>query len=372
MQIQSIKSVRKLGIKKTLDFKVNHADHNFYAEGIVVSNSHGISYSYLAALTVYLKFKYPKEFFLENIRCYGKEDIPSIERELPYFDIKLLRPDIIKSHDDFTIEGKDIRFGLSGVKSLNDASLLKIHDFLNKETTSKFSVLSAAKQAKVSILVLANIIHAGALNSLGDDRPKLVLEAQIWNCLSDKEKAYCLQNGARYSFNLIEMLKHYPEWIDSSGKKFKESRLQTLRRDVADYFKQYDKNRTSSKLSAYLHEKKLLGYSYSTTIKDIFVKDNPKLLNCREVKDLIEKSPVQIVAEVKEIKKGMTKTGKPYMKLFLVDETSETQSMILGDKLERYTNKFKDPEEGDLVYVIGSKGADIIWVNSQEIQTLDS
>lgn len=364
------KQAKKLNISKEvkdyyLQVLTDGANYQFAA-------AHSAPYSYLGALTVYLKFKYPKEFFLESIKCYGKEDIPAIERELPYFGIKLLRPDVIKSKEDFTIEGDNIRFGLAGIKGLNDSSLLKIGDFLNKETSNKFQVFNAAKQAKVSILVLANIIHAGALNSLGEDRLKLVLEAQIWNELNDKEKTYCLTHGMEYNFDLIKMLRQYTSWIDSSGKKFKESRLETLRRDTKDYFEKYKKNSQYAKLSAYLNEKKLLGYSYSTTIKDIFLHDNPDLLNCREVKDLVEKSPVQIVAEVSDVKKGRTKNSdKPYLKLSLMDESGEIQAMIMGERLERYSNKFKDPEEGNLIFGIGSAGKDIIWLNSLEVQNVE-
>ena len=113
MQTQRIKFVKSLGIRDTLDLNVNHSDHNFYAEGIVTSNSHAVAYASLSAITIYLKFKYPQHFFLSLLKMTRHEpdpisEISKIEKELSSFNIRLLRPHLIKSQDDFSIEGNDI------------------------------------------------------------------------------------------------------------------------------------------------------------------------------------------------------------------------------------------------------------------------
>ena len=46
------------------------------------------------------------------------DEICKISQELPYFNIKLLPPDLIKSDMDFTIEGKNIRYGLNSRKGI--------------------------------------------------------------------------------------------------------------------------------------------------------------------------------------------------------------------------------------------------------------
>ena len=85
------------------------------------NKSHSIAYAALAAATVYLKFNYPKEFFLALLQMSKFEpdpiaEISKIQKELVHFNIELLRPDILKSKDDFSIEGDNIRFGLSSIK----------------------------------------------------------------------------------------------------------------------------------------------------------------------------------------------------------------------------------------------------------------
>lgn len=352
-----------VGIVNTIDLEVDHPDHNFYCNGIVVSNSHATAYTRLSAISVALKMAYPLEFYLASLEAHGKEDIPVIEREAERtFGIKILRPDILRSKESFSAENGNIRFGLGGIKGINDASILKIRDFINVETVNKFQVFQSANQCKIAINVLSNIIYAGALNSLGEDRLKLVLEAQIWNELTDKEKAYCLDHGSEYDYDLISLLKDYLEWVDGSGRKFKESRLNTIRRDTAQYIEKWKKASKYTKYSNYTYEKKLLGYSYSTTLRDVFIADNPRLKTIAEVKDVVDRVQVEIIAEVKDTKKGRTQKGQPYLKLFLVDETGEFDSMFI-EKVEGTLLKKGEIEEGDIVYLQGSKAPDIIWIN---------
>jgi DNA polymerase-3 subunit alpha len=88
------------------------------------NKSHSISYAYLAACTVYLKFNHPKEFFLSLLK-YTKyepnshEEIAKITQELGAFGIKLLPPDLNKSDIDFKIEGENIRYGLNSIKGVS-------------------------------------------------------------------------------------------------------------------------------------------------------------------------------------------------------------------------------------------------------------
>ena len=88
------------------------------------NKSHSISYSILAAWTTYLKFNHPQEFFLALLKLSKFEpdshlEINKISKELIQFDIELLCPDLAKSDFDFSIEGKDIRFGLNSIKGVS-------------------------------------------------------------------------------------------------------------------------------------------------------------------------------------------------------------------------------------------------------------
>jgi DNA polymerase III alpha subunit len=78
------------------------------------NKSHSLAYAALAAVTIYLKFNHPQQFFLSLLKMSRNEpdpigEISKIQKEMHEFDIKLLPPHIIKSEMDFSIEDKDIR-----------------------------------------------------------------------------------------------------------------------------------------------------------------------------------------------------------------------------------------------------------------------
>lgn len=337
--------------------------------------SHSFSYGYTSAETVYLKHKYPQHFFLACLKIAASrsdfvEEFRAIQQELPYFNIQLLPPHIGRSKLDFEIEGDNIRFGLGEIKGVSEKSIDKLRTFISAEKSSDFQIFSAAKEAKLNIGILSALIQSGALGHDIWRRSSKVLEAQVWNVLTPKEKLFCLQNEQKYNSDLIALLKDYLNWIDSSGKKFtKLSRLETIRKKSAGYFKIYHLNNRNELFASYFYEKTLLGFSYSTTIQRIF---ESEIENLRNIHSIAENVPVKgaykLVATVSEVISGKSKNGNTYLKLKVFDETGSNSAMLLGDKLARYLDKFEQPKENDIVYITGNKGDDILWINELEIQ----
>ena len=113
------------------------------------NKSHSLAYAALAAVTIYLKFNYPQQFFLSLLKMSRNEpdpigEISKIQKEMHEFDIKLLPPHIIKSEMDFSTEDKDIRFGLLSIKGISDKSIEKLNSFRNKYS-NKFEIFQAAE-----------------------------------------------------------------------------------------------------------------------------------------------------------------------------------------------------------------------------------
>ena len=63
----------------------------------------------------------------------------------------------------FSIQGNDIRFGLSSIKGISEKTMEKLKLF-KSEQSSKFEVFQAAKEVGLSIGVLSALIQAGALD----------------------------------------------------------------------------------------------------------------------------------------------------------------------------------------------------------------
>lgn len=365
MNTTKIKKIEYLGLSDSIDLEVDSADHNFYCNGIVVSNSHAVSYSQLTAATVYLKWKYPTLFFLEALRKAKKESpkkfkiyINEIITELPSFGIKLLPPDLVKSSMDFTIEGNDIRFGLSAIKGIAEKVLENLKNFISSEKMNKFQVFYIAKQCKLNIRVVSALIQSGCLDSLGENRAMTVLEANIWGKLSDRERAYCLSNGENYKYSLVDALKDYLNWND--GKPFKESRLQTIRKHTLPYMQIYAHNKKFPLFTAYEYESELLGYSYSISLKDAFP-EHKDIVSIAEAKDLIKDSNVKVVAKVVKSYRNISRSGKDMLKIELCDDSGNIDSIMMGASLANYLDYGKEPAEGDIVIIQGRMGEDIIW-----------
>lgn len=279
MRTIKIKSIKSIGVQKTLDLEVNHEDHNFYAEGLVTSNSHSAAYASLSAITTYLKFKYPQQFFLSLLNMAKNEpepraEISKIEQELPHFDIKLLSPCIIKSSMDFTIEGENIRFGLCLIKGISDKAIAKILEFRNYKDTynNKFEIFHAAEECGISMSILCPLIQAGAFEDYRQDRSLIVLEAQLWNILTDREKRHIIEVGPQYNYNLILIVKSLLTKVDDKGNVvIKESRYNTIKSKYEPYKDIYKINSSNEAFANWYYERQLMGYSCSSSLREILI-----------------------------------------------------------------------------------------------------
>lgn len=371
--IEKIKeNAQKLNLKQEdIDFYIkilnDSANYGF-------NKSHGYLYAKMAALTVYLKFNYPQHFFVSILNsAKDVESLSAIERELPEFGIKLLAPDVTKSKINFSVEGKDIRFGISEIKGISSKTIEKLQTFIDSEKSNKFQTFAAAKEAGLPIGPLCALIQSGAILSEYGDRPLLVFEAQVFNVLSDKEKSYLLKNGSKYQYSITTALRDYENWTDSNGKKFtKPSRLVTIRKKSEWFWEIWKKNSKYPTLAAYYYEKTLLGYSYSTTLKGIFGHDKPFLVNSKEVESLSPNDAFEFVGEFKELKQGNSKaSGKPYIQFVFSDETGELRTMLIGYNYDNFLQKGKKefPNEEEIVYLRAKRGSsDLHWLIDFETQ----
>lgn len=96
--------------------------HDFEAHaGYSFNKSHAVAYSTLSYWTAWLKYYYPLEFMFAILKNEKDKDARTeylIEAKRMGISIKL--PHVNDSDADFKIEGKGIRFGLTGIKYISD------------------------------------------------------------------------------------------------------------------------------------------------------------------------------------------------------------------------------------------------------------
>ena len=340
------------------------------------NKSHSIAYAGLAAITIYLKFNYPQQFFLSLLKMSRNEpdpigEISKIQKEMHNFGIKLLPPHIIKSEMDFSIEDKDIRFGLLSIKGISDKSIEKLNSFRNKYS-NKFEIFEAAEEAGLNIGALSALIQAGALSGFNQSRSKIVLEVQLWNMLTSKEKKYAISFADKFDYDLIKIIKHLNKFTDEKNKVvIKDNRLHTIKEKYTPYLSIYEQNNKSESFANWYYEKKLLGYTYNKNLKDIFAEKRENLKCVSDVLDEPVNSKIALVGQIEEVFSGISKNAKKtrYVRLKISDETSTISVLIFNDNIE--TNKLlndRNFEEGNIVIVKGSKRDDCIFGDLIAIQ----
>ena len=342
------------------------------------NKSHSISYANLAAITVYLKFNYPQQFFLSLLKFAQfepnpHEEIHKITQELSHFDIKLLPPDLSKSQINFCIEGKNIRYGLNTIKGVSTKALESLLEFRESEFANKYEVFLAAKQVGVNIGVLSALIQAGVLDAfVAKDRCRLVLEAQTFNSLTDREKRNFAAIGEKYDFDILESISAAVKESligDDNKKIFSEKRFQTFKNKYAPYKEIYEKNRKHLKFANWHFESKLLGYSYSQNIREIFKNEiGGDLVSADTISDQENNSIVRFVGTVNDVVSRTSASGNKYARIEAADETGNVTALFLDSAREaKYSLHVKSgkamPKKGSIVILIGKKSNDIMIVD---------
>jgi len=344
------------------------------------NKSHSIAYATLAAWTTYLKFKHPKEFFLSLLKMTQfepapHEEIAKITTELPYFGIELLPPDLGRSDMDFKIEGDNIRYGLNSIKGVSQKTLQALKDFRESDTPTKYDIFISAKQAGINIGVLSALIQAGALNAYKTKRSRLVLEAQSFNLLTDREKRNFIQLGERFGYDVLKTIDAATKgelMADDNRRLMADSRFETFKKKYNKYKSIWEKNRLYEDFANWFFEKKLLGYSYSVKLKSVFSREKP-LMNSYEVEASENNERVYMVGVVDDCFKRQSRNGNKYAKLDISDELGFVNGILLDTarqkKLTEYldSNDNKLPKKENVVYIEGRKGDGTIFLDKISI-----
>jgi len=345
------------------------------------NKSHSISYAILAAITAYLKFKHPQEFFLSLLKMTKHEpdshaEISLINQELCLFNMKLLPPDLSKSDINFNIEGRNIRFGVNSVKGVSEKTLENLVEFrkAQDETQNKYDIFLSAKQSGINIGVLSGLIQGGMMDSFCENpegspnRCRLVLEAQSFNILTEREKRNIIQLGKKHDYdvlNTIHSVIRNSQIADDGKPIMKPSRFETFKKKYQGYKDIYEKNKNHLEFSNWFFERKYLGYSHSTEIKKVF-ENSGDLYNSLELKSVPDNDRVKFVGVVLDCITRTSRNGNKYMRLEVQDDFGKANFMLMNNRrsatLDNYLNNGgKKPKEGEIVFLYGSKGDDVIF-----------
>lgn len=146
------------------------------------NKSHAAAYAKIIYQTAYLKCNYMPEYMssLLSTLGIGSNRVPLYIEECKKNNIEILYPDINKSEYLYTAHNNKIRVGLIALRNFGESICKKIIDERNKNGDYKdiADFINRNENAKLSSVVIENMVYAGCFDSFGYNR-KQILQASF-------------------------------------------------------------------------------------------------------------------------------------------------------------------------------------------------
>ncbi|MBR0350708.1 MAG: DNA polymerase III subunit alpha [Clostridia bacterium] len=142
------------------------------------NKSHAACYAVVAYRTAYLKAYYPTEFMAAMLNSFlgNLDKIPQYIDECKILGIEILKPEINKSFEKFTVENNKIRFGLGSIKNVGIVPIQNIvrerQEHGNYKSFTDFCERIADEQ--VNKKCIESLIKAGAFDEFEQTRNTLL------------------------------------------------------------------------------------------------------------------------------------------------------------------------------------------------------
>ena len=143
------------------------------------NKAHAVSYAVVAYQTAYFKCHYTKEYMAALLTSVldNSDKVSEYIAECRNCDIKLLPPDVNRSHDGFTVDEDGIRFGLVAIKNIGRGFIRTL--VREREANGLFRSFPDFCErmfdcGDMNKRAVENLIKAGAFDGLGAYRSQLV------------------------------------------------------------------------------------------------------------------------------------------------------------------------------------------------------
>ena len=226
-----------LGEIDTMDLEIDSEFHNFYANGICVSNSHCVCYSYIACQTLFLKHYYPTEFYtalLNHPKNGSGSDAKEKERQWLASTIAaamskgiIIRPPSKKSGWNWTMTGdKEISIGFSGINGFGDIAYNELINLLSRSSetleTVKAHTFFSLPFSAFNKKTFESCVKAGVFDDWSDSREYLnELKAKKKKKEIPGQMALFDLNSDVFSVSLNSS-SHTPTTLEQKKKEFIE------------------------------------------------------------------------------------------------------------------------------------------------------
>ena len=187
------------------------------------NKSHAACYAVVSYRTAYLKAYYPAEFMAATLNSYlgNLDKAPQYIDECKRIGIQILKPDINKSFEKFTVEDGKIRFGLGAIKNVGTIPVENIVKERKEkgEYKSFTDFCERVSELQVNKKCVESLIKAGAFQEFEQTRATLLasFETIIDTIQSGNKKGF---NGQVSMFDIGT--KQEKEDMEKQKYKFEE------------------------------------------------------------------------------------------------------------------------------------------------------
>ncbi len=293
------------------------------------NKSHAAAYAVVAYQTAYLKALYPQEFLAAvlNNRIDSIDEITKYVVYMKERNIKVLPPDINKSKQYFSVEGKSVRIGLVAIRNVGHGAMDSIIEERTKNGPFKSfeDFISRIDIKALNKRMVENLIFAGAFDSFNVPRSQLFA---VTEDLIDRANIIAKErDSAQMSF---------------FGTVFEETTLSVSYPNIPEYD-------VKEKL---LHEKEVLGvyisghplenyteafrrYSFSGIYLEDYEEDED---GNKTYPSLTDGQPVVMGGMLSSITKKTTKTGQSMAFIAVEDVYASIEAVLFPKVYERFKN----------------------------------
>lgn len=272
------------------------------------NKSHAAAYAMISYHTAYLKTHFPLEYMAALLEAdLGRfDDVIKDTLECERLGIKILPPSINKSNLYFSVEDKNIRYGLGSIKNVGSdivSSIVKEREEKGQFTTLDDFVFRMSDK-KLQVKTIEYLIMAGAFDQFGDRRALMSILPAIF------------EKGKKYS----SMIKLGQIDLFSTSQESKISFPTTsIPQDIKTPVHEINN-----------WEKELLGMYFSShpldSLKEFFMKKNVTMI--KDISHLNNGALVVMGCLITKVKRIVTKSDQ-HMAFLSVEDKSGTIDVIV-------------------------------------------
>ncbi len=306
------------GLSKKLAEEIYELVRKFSEYGFV--KAHAACYAVLAYQTAYLKANYPAEFMASVIASYhgDTKQMPKIINDARRNNVEVLPPDVNQSDRNFAVVGGAVRCGLENIKNIGAAPVESIITSREKDGffTSFFDLATRVDSRVVNRKVIESLIGAGALDSLPGNRGQFFASIEAF-------LSYSIEKERERDFGQSSLFG------EAAGTMALEPKLP----DVHD-------QSFEEKIS---REKDLLGFYASGHPLDQEKEIIEIITNAAlgDTSELADQDTVRLGGVVTDIRRQVTRKGKPMATMTFEDYTGSAEILVFADALENYLHLIK-------------------------------